>query len=520
MNRIFPISLGRKLGYIRRAMSVAEIQITEQQSLDLSSDPLLSLPQNPERRSLKDAFPNRGLGDVVVLREILTTASDLSALSPQIIKGALEQGGWYHVNPFRSALIRSLQIPAGSRVLEVGCGGGSLTRYLAEQGYEVVAVEIDPELAECARIRCQGFANVEVITGYLEDALHCSKFDFVICIDPTFARSDYFEPGLQILSLCRRVLKTTGTLLLSLANPLHAPGGAHVEPSPDHVRGVGTHLESLRQALLGAGFMDLQPLMTFPHHAAPRLIVEPKAAREQGSEWLSRLKDLYQCSDSSERELEGWWQAIYDEQLEVAFAPGWLVLAHAHHVHSTAWSGWGAKAFDAVVSTDEAPAKDNGRGVVVTGLPLGCSNLVRSVQRASQPTLSSVQDYKHSLMAADDRIDTLMERESNLKESLHESQKRFSTALFHEQEARRVREAELDLVLKQYHSVGAMCHDMREEGRKLQAMVDEVSKRYAASEAWAAALAARVGESEAELAQVKSSRLWRWVSAVRAFVRR
>lgn len=501
-------------------MSVAEIQIVESQILDLSSDGLLALPANPQSLSLKDAFPNRGLGDVVVLRELLAATTDHSSLSPQILKGALDHGGWYHVTPFRSALIRSLQIPAGSRVLEVGCGGGSLTRYLAEQGYEVVALEIDPELAECARTRCRGFANVEVITGYLEDALHCSKFDFVICIDPTFARNDYFEPGLQILSLCRRVLKTTGTLLLSLANPLHAPGGAHVEPSPDHVRGVGTHLESLRQALLGAGFFDLQPLMTFPHHAAPRLIVEPKAAREQGIDWLSRLKDLYQCSESSERELEGWWQAIYDEQLEVAFAPGWLVLAHAHQVHSTAWNGWGGKAFDVVGSTDSSIPCSNSRGVVVHGLPIGCDNLVRSVVRASQPTLSSVQDYKHSLMAADDRIDTLMERETTLKESLQESQQRFSAALFHEQEARRVREAELDLVLKQYHSVGAMCHDMREEGRRLQAMVDEVSKRYAASEAWAASLAARVGESEAELAEVKSSRLWRWFNEMQKFLRR
>ncbi len=485
---------------------------------EVSSD--VTMPAVPSVPGLKEVFPARGLGDVVVLKELLLACDDHTALSPELLRGALEHGGWYHATPFRSALVRSLQIPSGARILEVGCGGGALTRYLGEQGYEVVGIEIDPEVVECARIRCRGLSNVEIVHGYLEDVLHFNRFDFVICIDPTFVRTEYYEPGLQLLSLCKRVLKTTGTLVLSLGNPLHAPGGAHVEPSPDHVRGVGTHLESLRQALFGAGFVDFQPLMTFPHHAAPRLIVEPMVARQQRVDWMRHLKDLYQASDSSERELEGWWQAIYDEQLEVAFAPGWLVLAHAHQVRSLVWDGWGAKVFE--VTSDQGSQETSvlREGLVVTGMPIGCDGLVRSVMRASQPTLSSVQDYKHSLMAADDRIETLEERECSLRDNLNESQRRFSMALSHEQEARRVREAELDLVLKQYHSVGAMCYDMREEGRKLQAMVDELSKRSAASEAWAVSLASRVGESEAELAEVKSSRSWRFVSALRRYLKR
>jgi SAM-dependent methyltransferase len=480
----------------------------------------IALPAVPHVPALKEVFPARGLGDVVVLRDLLLGCEDHTALSPDLIRGSLEHGGWYHVTPFRSALIRSLQIPSGARILEVGCGGGALTRYLGEQGYEVVGLEIDPEVVECARLRCKGLSNVEIVHGYLEDVLHFSRFDFVICIDPTFVRSDYYEPGLQLLSLCKRLLKTTGTLVLALGNPLHAPGGAHVEPSPDHVRGVGTHLESLRQSLFGAGFVDFQPLMTFPHHAAPRLIVEPKVAREHRIDWLRYLKDFYQASESSERELEGWWQAIYDEQLEVAFAPGWLILAHAHQVRSITWDGWGAKAFEVNAHEGKEVTSSMQDGVVIHGMPLGCENLVRSVMRSSKPTLSSVQDYKHSLMAADDRIETLEVREASLKDNLAESQRRFSAALFHEQEARRVREAELDLVLKQYHSVGSMCHDMRAEGKKLQTMVDDLSKRYAASEAWAAALASRIGESEAELAEVKSSRSWRLVSVLRRFLKR
>lgn len=54
-------------------------------------------------------------------------------------------------------------ITARDTVLEVGCGTGSLTSALAEQAYRVVAVEIDPKLAEIARSQLAGASNVRLI---------------------------------------------------------------------------------------------------------------------------------------------------------------------------------------------------------------------------------------------------------------------------------------------------------------------------------------------------------------------
>ena len=48
-------------------------------------------------------------------------------------------------------------------VLEVGCGTGSLTQGIAEHAGRVVAVDIDPTMAEIAADELEGFQNVEII---------------------------------------------------------------------------------------------------------------------------------------------------------------------------------------------------------------------------------------------------------------------------------------------------------------------------------------------------------------------
>ncbi len=50
-------------------------------------------------------------------------------------------------------------------VLEVGSGEGYLTRLLAKQAKEVIAVEIDPELAEQTKRSCEGQTNLRVLVA-------------------------------------------------------------------------------------------------------------------------------------------------------------------------------------------------------------------------------------------------------------------------------------------------------------------------------------------------------------------
>jgi 2-polyprenyl-3-methyl-5-hydroxy-6-metoxy-1,4-benzoquinol methylase len=482
------------------------------------------------------------------LEQILREVEDVSHLSPELLRRAIEEKCWYHVTPFRSALIRSLEIPQSARVLEVGCGGGALTRFLGEQGYQVVALETSEELAECARLRCRDLANVEVITGFLEQVLVDYRFDFVICVDPTFVESEFFDPGLQLMTLCRKVLKSTGTLILSVGNPLHAPGEAHIEPSVDHVRGKGAPLQSIKRSLASAGFAHSEEYITFPNHAAPRLLINSAQARRDRLSWISLVKDLYRGSEAAEEEIERWWRAVHTEGLERYLAPGWLVLAHSHAVHSLLWNkGRGVssagKFYAPVIAphngdsvqpmhSGDQPQSGEGSGgavethsnahaIEVSPILLAHSELISAVLAASRPVVNGIKDYKESLIAADHRIDELAFRESVAREQLEDTQQALDTAearhsieLAQEQESRRIREAELGLVLKQYHAVGAMCHDMREEGRKLKDMLDELKRRYVAAEEWGSSLSKRVVEAEQELEQAQSSFVYRWARKI------
>jgi len=457
----------------------------------------------------------RPTSEIARLEALLKDVEDISSLSPELMERAILEKFWYHVTPFRSALIRALELPSGSRILEVGCGAGNLTRYLGERGFQVVALETNEALVECARARCRDLANVEIVHGFVESVVSEDKFDFVVCVDPLIVTSEYFNPGVQLFALCRNLLKATGSFILAVENPLFAPGGGHVEESPDHIRGKGAPLEGIRQSLSSAGFTGCESFMTYPHHAAPQLLVETTTARTRRVPWASIVSDLYKSSATTRDELEGWLRAICAERIENALAPGWLIVAHAHTVHSIVWNGWAVKSFDLTPHEDQIAERVDEKGITVSALPLKEERLISIIKNLARPQINSVKDYKFSLRAADSRIGELLKREDVLKTTFEDSEKRFKRDLADEREMKRVREAELDLVLKQYHAIGAMCQEMRQEGKALREMVSELRHKYQTSETWASALAGRVADAETELYTARSSLAWKLSSRLK-----
>ena len=462
-----------------------------------------------QQNGLQPQVAQRPTSETARLEALLKDVEDISSLSPELMERAILEKFWYHVTPFRSALIRALELPVGSRVLEIGCGAGNLTRYLGERGFQVVALETNEALVECARARCRDLANVEVVHGFVESVVGEAKFDFVVCVDPLIVTSEYFNPGVQLFALCRNLLKATGSFILSAENPLFAPGGGHVEESPDHVRGKGAPLEGIRQSLSSAGFTGCESFMTYPHHAAPQLLVETTTARTRRVPWTSMVSDLYKSSATTRDEVENWLRAISAERIENALAPGWLIVAHAHTVHSIVWNGWAVKSFDLTAQADQVGERIDDKGITVHNLPLKEERLISIIKNLARPQINSVKDYKFSLRAADSRIGELLKREDVLKSSFEDAEKRLKRDLTDEREMKRVREAELDLVLKQYHAIGAMCQEMRQEGKALREMVSELRHKYQTSETWASALAGRVADAETELYTARSSLAWK-----------
>lgn len=73
---------------------------------------------------------------------------------------------------------------AGARILEIGCGTGSSTVALAEQGAEVVAVDVDEHSLQVARDRCAAYglnaSFLGVNANQVFKELSGQHFDFVI----------------------------------------------------------------------------------------------------------------------------------------------------------------------------------------------------------------------------------------------------------------------------------------------------------------------------------------------------
>ena len=62
-------------------------------------------------------------------------------------------------------LVANAGVGTGDLVVEIGAGTGVLTEALARRAGRVVAVELDPQLAERARSRLASYANVSVVTA-------------------------------------------------------------------------------------------------------------------------------------------------------------------------------------------------------------------------------------------------------------------------------------------------------------------------------------------------------------------
>jgi methionine biosynthesis protein MetW len=148
-------------------------------------------------------------------------------------------------------------IPRGARVLEVGCGTGSLSRIVADTcAAEVVGIEPDSRRAERATAR-----GLEVHVGYLSlELIHkIGLFDVVLLADVL----EHVPNPQAILLLSRQTLRVGGTVVVSV------PNVAHWSVRVDLVRGRfqyqpgfimdATHLrwftlDTLRALLVSSGF--------------------------------------------------------------------------------------------------------------------------------------------------------------------------------------------------------------------------------------------------------------------------
>ena len=94
---------------------------------------------------------------------------------------------------------------AGAKIADIGAGGGTYTKALADEGYFVDAVELTPRYVEEMRSLFAGNENIRVYEGNAKDLsfLQDNAYDIVLLMGPIYSIKDFEERKLA----CREALR-------------------------------------------------------------------------------------------------------------------------------------------------------------------------------------------------------------------------------------------------------------------------------------------------------------------------
>ena len=227
------------------------------------------------------------------LTEVLRNAKDLSSTSSELEAKIRDWPSEYHLSAKRANLLRGLNLSSRTKVLELGCGCGAITRYLGEQGFEVDAVEGSRMRAEIAALRCRGLDNVNIACANF-NALQIPPgvYDAVFLIGVVEYAAKFWpdevgeeEAVVRLLQSVKHSLRDGGVAVIAIENRtgLKYVLGAH----EDHYakRYVGVHGYPLKagiktytqqewaELLLASEFSGAKYYFPFPDYKVPTLLL-------------------------------------------------------------------------------------------------------------------------------------------------------------------------------------------------------------------------------------------------------
>lgn len=110
-------------------------------------------------------------------------------------------------------------IPAGARVLDLGCGTGALGRWLAnERGATVDGVTFNTEEAEIAQAHYRRIVVGDLETLNLLQEFEPHSYDAIVCADVL----EHLKSPASVLEQCKTLLAPQGQLLISMPNASYA----------------------------------------------------------------------------------------------------------------------------------------------------------------------------------------------------------------------------------------------------------------------------------------------------------
>jgi 2-polyprenyl-6-hydroxyphenyl methylase/3-demethylubiquinone-9 3-methyltransferase len=121
------------------------------------------------------------------------------------------------LNPVRTRFIAERTTLAGSRVLDVGCGGGLLAEALARAGARVTAIDLAPTMIEVARLHAAESAlavDYRLTSAEEVVAAEPAGFDVVTCMEML----EHVPEPAAMTAMLARLLRPGGALFVSTIN--------------------------------------------------------------------------------------------------------------------------------------------------------------------------------------------------------------------------------------------------------------------------------------------------------------
>lgn len=120
----------------------------------------------------------------------------------------------------------------GTPIFEVASGSGRVMFHLAQQGYQIDGIDIEPAMVDRAKQRLAQLPHIaDKMTFYLADMLTFEtdkRYKLVIAPYGALLHFHEQEKHLEVLRRLRRLISDDGVLVLDLPNPAEAYG------TPDH----------------------------------------------------------------------------------------------------------------------------------------------------------------------------------------------------------------------------------------------------------------------------------------------